>query len=90
MNSAFTTSHIYSYVGMGIGTYYMDIRDQMGIYYVPDKSWRFGFSPDIGVVVPFGQNVGFTANLRYNYAAKTKHSKTQSWIGIGLGLSYTF
>ena len=86
----FTTSKVYSYVGIGIGTYYLDIRDQMGIYYFPDKTWRFGFSPDIGVVVPIGHNVGFTGNIRYNYAAKTKDSDTQSWIGIGIGLSYTF
>jgi len=86
----FSTENVYSYVGLGIGTYYIDIRDQMGIYYIPDRTWRFGLSPDIGVVIPFGSNVGFTANIRYNYAAKTRDSDSQSWIGIGLGLSYTF
>ncbi len=86
----FTTSKVYSYVGLGIGTYYLNMRDQIGMYYTSDKSWRLGISPDIGVVVPLGHNVGFTGNVRYNYAAKTKEDKSQSWIGVGLGFSYTF
>ncbi len=86
----FTHSKVYSYLGLGIGTYYMDIRDQMGIYYVMDRTWRFGLSPDLGVVVPIGHNVGLTANLHYNFAMKTKDDDAQSWIGIGVGFSYTF
>jgi hypothetical protein len=86
----FTTSKVYSYIGLGIGTYYLNIRDQMGIYYVPNNTWRFGLSPDVGVVIPLGHSIGATANFRYNYAAKTKDKPTESWIGIGVGLTYTF
>ncbi len=86
----FTTKKIYSYVGLGVGTYYMNLRDQMGMYYVSDQTWHFGFSPDVGVVVPLGHKLGATANFRYNYAVKTKDNKSRSWIGIGLGLSYIF
>jgi hypothetical protein len=86
----FTTSKVYSYAGLGVGTYYLEMRDQMGIFYTQDKSWRFGLSPDVGVMVPFGKHVGLTVNLRYNFAAKTKDSPGQSWLGAGIGLSYAF
>ncbi len=87
----FANSTIMPYIGLGIGTYYVETRDQMGIYYIRDKAWHFGFAPEIGIVVPFGSsNTGFTANVRYNQAFKTKDTTAQSWIGISLGISYLF
>ncbi len=79
------------YVGIGLGTYYIETRDMMGIYYVQQKAWHFGVYPEIGVVIPFGSsNTGFNINAKYNYAAKTQDTDAQSWISLGIGLSYIF
>lgn len=79
------------YIGIGIGTYYIESRKYLGIYYVEDDAWHFGVYPEIGAVIPFGSsNTAFNINAKYNYAAKTKDTEAQSWISLGVGLSYIF
>jgi outer membrane protein W len=87
----FNSATVMPYIGLGIGTYYIETRDQMGIYYIEDKAWHFGLAPEVGVVVPFGNsNTGATVNFRYNTAFKTKDTSAQSWLGISVGISYLF
>jgi len=46
---------------------------------------------EIGIVIPFGSGgAGFNINAKYNYAFKTSDTKEQSWISLGVGLSYIF
>jgi len=80
------------YVGFGLGTYYIENRNYMGIYYTQEKAWHFGVYPEVGIVIPFGSNsnVGANINAKYNYAAKTKDTSAQSWISLGIGISYIF
>jgi hypothetical protein len=79
------------YIGFGVGTYYIETRDFMGIYYVQQKAWHFGVYPELGIVIPFGSGgAGVNINAKYNYAAKTKDTDAQSWISLGVGLSYIF
>lgn len=79
------------YVGFGVGTYYIESRDYMGVYYAQDKTWHFGVYPEVGIVIPFGSgNTGVNINAKYNYAAKTKDVDAQSWISLGVGFSYIF
>lgn len=79
------------YVGIGIGTYYIETRDFLGLYYIQQKAWHFGVYPEVGVVIPFGGGgAGVNINAKYNYAAQTKDTDAQSWISLGVGLSYIF
>jgi len=79
------------YIGIGLGTYYIETRDFLGIYYVEEEAWHFGLAPEVGLTVPFGSsNTAFTVNVKYNWAAKTKDTQAHSWIGVGVGLSYVF
>lgn len=87
----FGYGRVLPYIGLGIGTYYIEARDYLGIYYVEDAAWHFGVYPEIGAVIPFGSsNTAFNINAKYNYAAKTKDTDAQSWISVGVGLSYIF
>lgn len=87
----FTQGSIQPYVGVGVGTYYIESRDFLGIYYVQGKDWHFGFAPEIGVVMPFSNsNTGININFKYNMAAKTKNQPSYSWFGINVGISYLF
>lgn len=79
------------YIGFGVGTYFIEARRSMSIYYTEDKAWHFGVYPEVGVVVPLGSgNTGLNINAKYNYAAKTKDTDAQSWISLGIGFSYIF
>jgi hypothetical protein len=79
------------YAGLGVGTYYINSRDYMGIYYTQDQVWHFGVYPEVGIVIPLGGGTtGIDINAKYNYAAKTKDASAESWISLGIGLSYIF
>ena len=79
------------YAGIGVGAYYIESRNQMGIYYVQEKAWHFGLAPEVGVVIPFGgSNTGINVALKYQYAAKTKDTQAVSWVELDIGIAYVF
>jgi len=87
----FGSGLVLPYVGIGIGPYYIESRNYMGIYYVQEKAWHFGVAPEIGVVVPFGNsNTGINVALKYQYAAKTKDTQAVSWVELDIGIAYVF
>lgn len=87
----FGNRSVLPYAGIGIGTYYINSRDYLGMYYVQTEAWHFGVYPEVGIVIPIGSgNTGIDINAKYNYAAKTKDASEESWISLGIGLSYIF
>jgi len=87
----FSQGSIQPYIGAGVGTYYIESRDFLGIYYIQGKDWHFGIAPEVGVVMPFANsNTGVNINFKYNMAAKTKSEQAYSWLGINVGISYLF
>lgn len=87
----FSHGQIQPYIGAGIGTYYIESRDFMGIYYVQGKAWHFGLAPEVGVIMPFGSSdTGININFKYNMATKTMEQPSYSWFGINVGISYLF
>ena len=87
----FGSGLVLPYVGVGVGPYYIESRNYMGIYYVQEKAWHFGVAPEIGVVVPFGNsNTGINVALKYQYAAKTKDTQAVSWVELDIGIAYVF
>ena len=87
----FSQGQIQPYIGTGIGPYYIESRDFMGMYYVQGKEWHFGVAPEVGVIMPFGSsNAGVNVSFKYNLAAKTKNQPSYSWLGINIGISYIF
>ncbi len=87
----FGRGSVLPYIGFGLGTYYIEARDYLGMYYVLQKAWHFGVYPEVGVVIPFGSGgTGVNINAKYNYAAKTSDTDAQSWVSLGVGLSYIF
>lgn len=87
----FMPGMVMPYIGLGVGTYYIESRNFMGIYYVQGEDWHFGLAPEVGVAIPFGAGAaGVNVNVKYNMAAKTKDEQAYGWLGIGIGLSYIF
>jgi len=87
----FAQSTVMPYAGIGLGTMYVEDRDFMGIYYVQNEAWHFALAPELGIVVPFGGgNTGINANVKYNWAAKTKDTPSYSFLTFNIGISYVF
>lgn len=55
------------YVGLSIGTMYIDQNAQVGTYEFKETSWRFAFAPEVGARIPMGleQSWGFNFLIRY-------------------------
>ncbi len=87
----FSQTKMMPYAGLGVGTMYADQRNYMGIYYVQNKAWHFALAPEVGIIIPFGEgNTGVNANVKYNWAAKTKDTPSITYFTINIGLSYVF
>jgi len=58
------------YIGLSVGTMYIDQNAQVGTYEVKEKNWRFAFAPEAGFRLPMGMEKqwGFNVMLRYQMA----------------------
>ena len=67
-----TGGSIMPYVGMGIGTIYLEERLDIGLVSFSDDSWGLGLQPSIGVFVPFGaSSTGVNLAFKYTYGTNS-------------------
>ena len=77
------------YVGFGVGPYKTRKRTEMGIYYVEDRNWHFGLTPELGFVYNFSTGVGIMTNVRYDYMMKAGNVGTQGNISLSVGFIFS-
>jgi opacity protein-like surface antigen len=58
------------YFGAGIGAVRVRQRTEMGLYAFENKSWTFGFAPEVGVLIPINFNNALNLAAKYQYALK--------------------
>lgn len=75
------------YIGAGVGTYYTEQETQMGIWYVEDQAWQFGFAPVVGVLIPV-ESTAINISIKYNAALSTSEVDGRSYLGINIGLGW--
>jgi len=84
---------IYPWVGINVGMYSIDKQDQIGRYYIQDKSWQFGFQPEIGALIrpnPQG-GFGFSLKAKYNYILYNKGNfNNLAQLNLYLGVAFVF
>lgn len=54
-------------IGIATGGYYTEYEVQMGSFAVVDKQWKFGFTPELEIYVPFSNSFGISVSGKYNY-----------------------
>jgi opacity protein-like surface antigen len=55
------------YLGVGIGTYWVEQKVQMGLFGRTYSTWNFALAPEVGVLFPLNLNSNLYLNLKYNY-----------------------
>jgi len=75
------------YFGVGVGTYKIVQRTDMGVYRGEQKNWHLGVSPDLGLLFPFSKGQHLNVNLRWNYALEADETINYSWVGLSIGYS---
>lgn len=80
------------YIGLGLGPWYIQQESQPGRFLIQHKNWKFGFSPEAGVTIPFSplHNWGFNAKFTYNLIPYNveKISTLTHW-GFSFGFVYS-
>jgi outer membrane protein W len=77
-----------AYLGGGLGAYKINQRTDIGTYALVDDYWHFGFSPEVGVLIPINMDTYFNISLKYHYAVKTKNTINYSWFGLNVGFAW--
>jgi len=87
-------SSVRPFMGLGMGTYYIVQRFEIGIFQREVSNWHFGLAPEAGVLVALSRSTSLIFSVKYNYAfssGKTVYGdtdNTQSYVGINLGLAF--
>jgi hypothetical protein len=81
----------HAFLGLSMGTYYIERAVDVGLWSLTDWNWHFGLAPSLGLSIPLqGQmrRTAFLAIARYNYAFAAGDAPYQSWLGIDVGFKF--
>jgi len=78
------------YLGLGVGTYWLEKKTDMGLYTTIYNSWHFGLIPKAGILIPISYSTSVYIGLDYNLAFKNSDMDTQSWLGLSIGFDFDY
>lgn len=63
------SAFVQPFIGLSLGVTYNELQREIGIYYLEDKAWDFTLTPELGVLIPFGNEAEWGAVIkgRYNH-----------------------
>ena len=76
------------YAGAGIGAQKIDERTEFGIYTINKNKWRFGFAPEVGVLIPVNYSSSINLSAKYQYAVKAGDHDPVSYLSFKIGLAF--
>ena len=85
-------SAIRPYLGIGVGTYYIVERFEIGVNLFEANNWHFGVAPEVGILFPTDY-VSIMTSLKLNVAFEsgssiTRDAKEFSYWGINIGILF--
>lgn len=78
------------FIGLGIGTEYSRNEVDMGLYTWREDAWHFLLRPEVGVIASPNPHMGIYIAAKYNNAFDASEIKTRSYIGLNIGLAWTY
>jgi outer membrane protein len=78
------------YVGLGVGTYWLEQRTDMGLFTDIYNSWHFGLIPKAGVLIPISYSTSIYLGVDYNIEFKNSDLDQQSWIWLCVGFDFDY
>ncbi len=73
------------YVGVGLGTMRAHWSAETPLDTFTLDEWLLGLVPEIGFIAKVGEDIGFMANLKYNYGFKSGDMPAQSYMTLSVG-----
>ncbi len=78
------------YAGLGAGGTWLNYRNEVNLWAIVDKGWRFGWYPEVGVHVPLNRTTKLMAAAKYQNATARKGGDSYSYLNFNFGLSWGF
>jgi outer membrane protein len=78
------------YLGLGVGTYWLEKKTDLGLFTDITNSWHFGLIPKAGVLIPVSYSTSIYLGVDYNIAFKNSELDQQSWIGLSVGFDFDY
>jgi hypothetical protein len=77
------------YVGIGIGTYWIERQMNIPPGKFESSNWHFGLAGEIGGMFLFYRQTATLITLKYNYAFERRDAPSYGYWGINIGFAYT-
>jgi len=87
------SSFVQPFIGMSLGVTYNEMESDIGFLNVLETSWDFTFTPEVGVIVPFGSGAewGGMLKCRYNHIVYNHNDFSAiQHIDLTFGLVYSY
>jgi len=82
----FLSSTYTPFVGIGVGTEYIQRLNDIGVFSLSDDKWLFNIAPQVGVLYDFSGSAALSFKLRYNYSLKSGDFPAASYLSLGIGI----
>jgi hypothetical protein len=76
------------YVGLGIGTMYLERSTDMGQWRLKENPWSFAVKPELGVLYEMSFSTSFKLAAKYYNGFKTGQLDSQGFLSISAGLAF--
>jgi outer membrane protein W len=83
-----TMGRLRPYVGVNVGTYFIERRVEVGLFLFDDDNWHFGLAPEAGFTFPIGWRARGLFNARFNWAASAGGSGDITYWNLGFGIAW--
>jgi len=80
---------IHPYVGVGLGTLYVDRTTDFGIYRINTDAWQFCIRPEAGIEARAGSAESFFIGVKYYWAFNTSDLDAQPYLTLNVGFRFT-
>jgi len=77
--------NVMPYIGVGIGTMYVNKRADIGIFEIENDGWAFLVKPEVGLQYKAASNIGLNLSYRYNYASDIDNVGSMTYSSIMIG-----
>ena len=84
----FTSNSFSPYAGIGIGTNYAKLSDEIGIVSINNVKWQFNVAPEVGMYYNLNHKNMIVIKVKCNYSPKTGDFPTLSYMAFGFGLGF--
>jgi outer membrane protein len=83
-------SYIRPYLAANVGLIVTDYRNDIGLYTIQETPAKFGFAPELGILIETEGGTGFTLNMKYNMGTETSDTEAYSSLGINVGIIWVY